>query len=139
MKVTICNDEKTAVSTKELRLGNIVNDDEKVISISFDGTVEVSYDSAEKGNATQYKDISKIKPIPLTEEWLLRFGFKDVSGNIEKRFVKGRFNWYSSTRYITVEFDNGLSNFDLDTDCRYVHQLQNLYHTINGEELKYDL
>jgi hypothetical protein len=71
--------------------------------------------------------------IPLTEEWLLKFGFtfrKDT----------GFIGWYSqpvfgeSIRVFLIE--NGYFKFhSATTVIKYVHQLQNLYFALTNEEL----
>jgi hypothetical protein len=62
------------------------------------------------------EDISYYKPILLTEEWLLKFGFvKDKLTN---------YDWYKGDFEICIH------------DIKHVHQLQNLYHALTGEELK---
>jgi len=67
------------------------------------------------------------EPIPLTEEWLLKFGFENnklsVAGILEFVYHKG-------SVYI-----RGISGAIHPRDCQYVHQLQNLYHALTGEEL----
>lgn len=75
-----------------------------------------------------------IKPIELTEEILLKCGF-----------VKDEFdNWENETRlglYKPEEFDGYLSIWGDSTvgECNYLHQLQNLYFALTGEELKINL
>ena len=69
------------------------------------------------------------KPIPLTEEWLLKFGFKWKNfafrdGTFTVRYQK---EFYV---YLSVE---GVRPIQIKLD--YVHQLQNLYFTLTGEEL----
>lgn len=68
------------------------------------------------------------EPIPLTEEWLLRFGFeKDRSG-----YRLDDINSLSfSENYIVCWHDKVLGIKQIE----YVHQLQNLYFTLTGEEL----
>lgn len=71
------------------------------------------------------------KPIPLTEEWLVKLKFnKDFTG------------WQN--KGIRLYFDDILNSIVLDTDgcdylnqvkIQYVHQLQNLYFALTGEEL----
>lgn len=58
-----------------------------------------------------YEDI---KPIPLTEEWLLRFKFN---------------NNHWATKWI-------LEDMPIPTGIEYVHQLQNLYHALTGSDLQ---
>ena len=66
--------------------------------------------------------------IPLTKEWLLKFGFDEHAiGYYNKDFII--FLSYSNT---------GLHQYrlrDFNTIIKYVHQLQNLYFALTGEEL----
>jgi len=72
-----------------------------------------------------------IKPIPLTEEWLIKFGFVR-EGMLTMRLDK--FTCY-------CEEDDYIDNFCLghielfDVVPKYVHQLQNLYFALTGKEL----
>ena len=72
------------------------------------------------------------KPIPLTREWLLKFGLK------YSYIDKNRFFMLGVDIYIfnanTIIF-NPSSTF-LCVKLEYVHQLQNLYFALTGEELK---
>lgn len=73
-----------------------------------------------------------INPIALTKEWLIKFGFY-------KEFESGLFiipsstlklDYYDSDEgYMAVVFGNDLKLI------KYVHQLQNLYFALTGEEL----
>ena len=68
------------------------------------------------------------KPIPLTEEWLIKMGFKyDNISYINKDF----YNIVKTRR----GFDFGFEYQDYNTPIDYVHQLQNLYHSLTGSEL----
>lgn len=74
--------------------------------------------------------------IPLTEEWLVKMGF-------EKRVDGDDFNiwhWYELQILPDIAFVQGnLDVFILDHDnirVQFVHQLQNLYFALTGEELK---
>ena len=67
------------------------------------------------------------KPIPLTEEWLLKFGFEKHN----KEY------WYKD---IFVGLDDNSFNLKEGigvylTDVLYVHSLQNIYFALTGEEL----
>lgn len=84
----------------------------------------------EREKETDYIEIHKIEPIALTEEWLLKFGFKNRSGI-----------WQNSSEF-SLEY--GESNYDIGKGWRYgffsfkiksVHQLQNLYFALSGKEL----
>ena len=73
-----------------------------------------------------YYDLS---PIPLTEEWLLKFGFE---WKIQHQgFYNGRFK-------IDEKYKEGYRLYfgGEKIDVKHVHQLQNLYFALTGEELK---
>jgi hypothetical protein len=83
-------------------------------------------------------DLYRTDPIPLTEEWLLKFKFKkDLDGS----FVYGLLSMFKDKRlkqnvYIYTEDTNkGQWVVINDLKLQYVHQLQNLYHALTGEEL----
>ena len=78
---------------------------------------------------------SQYKPIPLTEEWLERFGFEKDDGIWEHEELM----WSCE-----ISGDDDSFNFKrlgLDLPCIgifYVHQLQNLYFALAGQELQTD-
>lgn len=65
-----------------------------------------------------------VEPIPLTEEWLLKFGFKKRY----KAFAKGDFTFIENSG---MAYKLSI----VDNMPKYVHQLQNLYFALTGEEL----
>jgi hypothetical protein len=74
------------------------------------------------------------KPIPLTEEWLLKFGFETIGGSIMWSLGNFHIGWYGNkfaTWYIRYEkmfYDNGNKiNNEIYSDVEFVLQLQNLY------------
>jgi hypothetical protein len=75
---------------------------------------------------------SMIKPIPLNEEWLLKFGFSFVKldNSYKTRFLRIRLLTSGNVAHLTNE--GYLYQIKLD----YVHQVQNLYFTLHGEELQ---
>ena len=77
------------------------------------------------------------EPIPITEEWLIKFGFYIVSDNEYKtRFdilEDGRFDYILVKHNLctsAIRFEGG-SLFNI----KYVHQLQNLYFALTQKEL----
>ena len=82
---------------------------------------------------TQF-DCPEYKPIPLTEEWLLKFGFELLT---DKK--KG----YKNTSYshgkipILLYWDGSRlsTTFWQGNEMRFVHQLQNLIFALTGNEL----
>lgn len=81
----------------------------------------------------------EFEPIPLTEEWLLKFGFEKMSTN-EYWFgiiAKGKILHISLSGNVEIMGLN-FNSIRLGDICKYVHQLQNLYFALTGEELKFN-
>jgi hypothetical protein len=89
-------------------------------------------------------DSLESKPIHLDKEWLLKFGFIKSSG-VHFHFSYGNTMLIWKTDYESELIDNyyyfefGITkSFKAIRSVRldYVHQLQNLYFSLTGEELK---
>jgi len=70
------------IQVNELRIGNLVFD-KNGSSFKINGVLE---GSVFKKDAYIGTPIDWIKPIPLTEEWLLKFGFEKIS---YKMYING--------------------------------------------------
>jgi len=69
--------------------------------------------------------------IPLTAEWLVRFGFRKSSNFV---YYFDSFSWDSRDSLFTVYSDwNG--EYAYYVKVEWVHQLQNLYFALTGKEL----
>ena len=80
------------------------------------------------------RDPEMYQPIPLTEEWLLKFGF-EKDGN--KIYRNGRFfieNLFRNRMTFRITINNAESAHT--NSIEYVHQLQNLYFALTGTELE---
>lgn len=77
-----------------------------------------------------------LEPIPLTEEWLLKFGFeKNFNNFYEKLINKDEDDFIGKlTDYFFAYYIDKKDNYPL-IYIKYVHQLQNLYFALTGEEL----
>jgi len=122
------------MKASELRIGNYVwedyGGDYVVTSIhnKFFGTIGLTKPSFKTEGVYL---VDEIKPILLTEEWLLKFGF-EPKGTEPIMFTNGRYNYFPSSKY----FGNTRNNGGLiHSNVRHVHQLQNLYFALTGEEL----
>lgn len=126
------------MKTEELRIGNIVDLYGKIAKIQ-----RADFSETEHGIA-----VKEGKPIPLTEEWLLKFGF-------EKDEDFG--NWHLDDYEIySIKNNSGFRSFicgvkddivywynDASDDyysstkkLPFVHNLQNLYFALTGKELE---
>jgi hypothetical protein len=81
-----------------------------------------------------YYQTKHINPIPLSEKWLLNFGFFIIktNGTIEATLSTFRYSIQTAENYNGFFFcdgENVLINFN------YVHELQNLYNALCREEL----
>lgn len=127
------------MKASELRLNNWVRFSEeqidfKVIEISEKGIAVVNV------SEETWIELDQFEPIPLTEEWLVKFGFKlypsgyfclDL-GSSNTYFSIG-LKHHKTLNLITEQYESThLIEFK---HIKYVHQLQNLYFALTGEEL----
>jgi len=122
------------MKANELRIGNYFEDIEgrlcRVDVISRDK--EDTRITAIQGGLT----FLPVKPIPLTEEWLLKFGFIDndwafINNGLELSWsIRRCESGERSCFYLSDKFPE-----DFQIRVEYVHTLQNLYFALTGEEL----
>lgn len=105
---------------EEVRIGNIV-------SSRYLSEYEI-----ESGDITDlYYDFNRFNPIPITEEWLLKLGFKQWGSYKHLWKVKG-----CQVCTVNSSLNSGFYlNENYRVTIQFVHQLQNLYFALTGEEL----
>jgi len=89
-------------------------------------------------------DIEDIKPIPLTEELLLKCGFERIfeNSNLFLNITNDiYFYWYNDKLNGCVinhymDSDNQLSELTFDLEILHLHQLQNIFFALTNQELK---
>jgi hypothetical protein len=108
----------------ELRLGNLIIEDHEITTFNGD-----FYHWIE----------GLIKPIPLTKEWLLKFGFEFY---VDTWYLKGFALW--ETEWGDDKGNTGIGYFYelrqhgmMDQHIKYIHQLQNLYFALTQDNLKF--
>jgi hypothetical protein len=120
------------MKASDFRVGNLINHEKfgicQVITI-----YQNTYDASLDGERKLCFATKETQPIPLTEEWLLKFGF-------EKRGIYYHFPKHDIFKLEQYKLKNAywLRYYTESIDCvriNSVHQLQNLYHALTGEEL----
>lgn len=141
------------MEAKELRIGNL-------IQFKSTGNIEMVEDIItykRKYGCINDVNIQDVKPIPLTEEWLLKFGFEnwgkgnlytneyetydrfvlhnvlDGTSNFEVHIIKSTYGGSDVTQYIISCDEDDRLNWG--EELEYVHQLQNLYFALTNNEL----
>ena len=113
------------MDARELREGNYFKYSDSVRA----NKVPNDYYTVEGWN---HYDLNEYKePIPLTEEWLRRLGFE--RGNCGEIVL---FNKVFTIEVEDNKFWFGCDCHSIEREIKHVHQLQNLYFALTGEELK---
>jgi hypothetical protein len=111
------------MKAEELRIGNFIyNDRNEIFKVNW---------------ITEIIESRQSTAIPLTEEWLLKFGFERwaiKAWAIKGWAIKGKISIYKQDGVFWYIAHSGN-----EVCLEYVHQLQNLYFALTGEELKYEL
>ena len=111
------------MKANELRIGSIVYIGKEINIIELVDFADIYENDT----------LKQFEPIPLTEEWLINFGFELCDNT--------KYNIWSNEHFVITDilmqgdsflwFIQEAESLDLD----YVHQLQNLYFALTGEEL----
>lgn len=112
------------MEANELRIGNITDK----------GTIVSFYERGIHVGFGKTFEFNEVQPIPLTEEWLLKFGLKKTHYNNQIIYDSG----HQNSTYIIID-ENSSSYFMWGaylTSIKYVHELQNLYFALIKKELE---
>jgi len=130
------------MKASELRIGNLIKGIYHDYDDGIDEEIEnetlckvVTLDASGSGDYTIYvysdediENFSDFEPIPLTEEWLLKFGF----------IKHGKYGYFYLDNFIIDKNKLGkffMCDIDIHVEIETVHHLQNLYFALTGEEL----
>jgi hypothetical protein len=123
------------METKELRIGNYIHpllDENEVAEICYISENDLGF---ERLSDKEYFQGNAIKPIPLTEEWLLKFGFELEDDKIYYHLDSYEDIYITKTSY-SFSIYNATHFTNIKQGIKHVHQLQNLYFALTNEELK---
>lgn len=130
-----------AIKAVELRIGNyFINPDGRIEQFEEYWRGQINPKSYPSCSDIDGWDESKINPILIVEDWLLKLGFKPYKyGESDRQFNGYVASWRSGHIRGCLNSKDAFALLDFKTahlDIRYVHQLQNIYHALTGEELK---
>ena len=134
--LTLC-EKLRKMKANELRLGNfVIDEDGDVLPITAITPTTVFH------NGDLFSAINTIIGVPLTEGWLIKFGFEKYNNSNfsidvgsyyscnEIRNSKMKLKFTKAKNWRVENYANKTIKFN------YVHQLQNLYFALTGKELE---
>lgn len=152
------------MKASELRIGNLVTVDNPIyhpklkgIALQVTGlnqrpdmsgnpSYSISLEHINQKPYTYYENYSQlvefINPIPLSEDWLLKAGFeKDGHGYHMEDIYSLSISVTRKGEFLPCWLDRPLTPYNSDKfrEVKYVHQLQNLYFALTGEELTFKM
>ena len=128
----------------ELRIGNFVS--AKTTSESFNIISEIGDGGSGRGWYVRLENVNHgvwlehdgrflIEGIEITEEWLLKFGFKNKNG--QNRYELKHIGMVLLNDSVCVTMYDAYNEVDNSLVLlNYIHQLQNLYFALVGSELQ---
>ena len=126
---------QSVILPNELRIGSIISDifSESTQPFTITKLLQNKCYYKPGSNAVYDCKYENLKPIPLTEEWLLKFGFQIDETYVSEQnpyldYIKDEVR--ISMPYYSFEFGDGAF-----MELKYVHQLQNLYFSLTAREL----
>jgi len=116
------------MKSNELRIGNLYSENgiaKTVMPIDIQNLLRCEKHGIE----------SDMKPIVLTEEWLLKFSFKHrIDRDIVAYEKKNLIVEYLFDRWTARLYETHLTSIQI-IELKFVHQLQNIYFALTSEEL----
>ena len=130
------------MKAQELRIGNFImfSDDGTIFTV---GSIEENGYTVQNEEGTTWIEAEEFEPILLTEEWLIKFGFSKRDNSVSFSYYIGgneiTHDWLFDLTWLEKPERIGAPNAPFYRNGRhtifYVHQLQNLYFALTGEEL----
>ena len=133
----VCGNEQTMIQENKLRVGNLLN-----YQTAEGDVVNLTTDfHAIKWATEDPKGFNLVhSPIPITEEWLIKFGFKQyndfgVKFNTFDLMPLCGFGYDIDTKQVVILEKGNPNSHWIERKIEYVHELQNLYFALRGQEL----
>ena len=126
---------KNDMKPQELRIGNLVNYNGKVVKVEQVTKKKIGYHRHKGETRMNYARLCEIEPIPITDELLLKNGFEQC-GYIFKTLF---FEMYEVENGWHLHIDNDKFETAIALTIKHQHQLQNAYFLVTGKELEIKL
>ena len=128
------------MKANELRIGNVI------MFADYGGIVYRKISAIKFNEFGFYSDIDGTnfeicKPVLITKEWLLKLGFEYNDYYKNYKIKSGQY--FNSVQYNDECFEWNYNNDNSDAECyyvtsvKYIHEIQNLYFALTGEELTF--
>lgn len=135
------------INANELRIGNnVATKTGKILTVSTlqyektEGFAIIGFLEDEVGHLITSTKEDKVDPILITQPILKSYGFTNDFGMmmpIDLKSGRERLDVNEKTGIAILHVTTTLGRLAfISFKCEYVHQLQNLYHTLTGNELK---
>lgn len=131
------------MESTEVRIGNLVHFEEVNIDENdFEKSFRESFKISARGLCEWHLGYERgYAPILLTKSWLLKLGFKEYidfgvnTGIFDKMLLSDGFSYSINSKKVTIIHDGNKISHWINKEIKYVHQLQNLYFALTGDEL----
>ena len=131
MNIILTTLNQNKMKATDLRIGNYLNGKQGHVIIT-----EIRTNNSVKilDNTSSFYVGTCLQPIELTKEWLLKFGFEKKYDDLNW-YIKGNycFSFLKELDLIVFKIKNQTVGI---CTIKYVHQAQNLYFALTGEELR---
>lgn len=136
---------------QESRIGNLVCYNGKVVKVEQITKRKIGYHTKPNETRMNYARLCEVEPIPITEELLLKIGFKKKrDGYLHYSDHNDEFSIKFDLGYAFIEYANLCFNPEDVTETNYgsslefpntlhLHTLQNIWHLLTGKELEIKL
>jgi len=113
------------IAPEELRIGNVVALDDEVGTDHTGTMLEIAHTNmkVKRGRETTWAYPEDLFPVFLTPAWIEKMDNEDYKFHLQP----------DATYSLIYDYNDGVKLYL--PGCRYVHQLQNLYHALTGQDL----
>lgn len=124
------------MDARELPHGSLINFKTEIVKVDWANEYSIQFYQIESGyeEPAFALNINRLfKPIKLTEDWLMKFGFRAIDERLYcKRWRLNRVDIY---KMISGNYPFYFRFNQVELKIKHVHQLQNLFFVLTGEML----